>query len=284
MTLQHEKILLTGASGLVGSGIRPYLAERFAEIVLLDRTAPADLAGNERVVVGDLTDRAVLAEAMAGVTGVIHLACAHGFTISFEDTIDSNYRGLVRLLEAFVAAGGSHFVYASSHHGWGFYPRGELVQETDPPRPDGWYAVSKIFGEAAVAHLANAHGFSALSLRIGNSGPAVTNERCTHMWTSFRDVADLAIRGLQRPELGHRAVFATADCAEPFFDNSGLAELGFTTSDRPENNLAQPSIATEPKADGLMGLAVGGGYAVTNLKTDIATWQRINAAGVARSD
>ncbi|MCX5580055.1 NAD-dependent epimerase/dehydratase family protein [Kaistia terrae] len=276
MTTQHERILVTGAGGLVGSGIRPYLAEQFAEVVLLDRTAPTAVARNERIVVGELSDRALLAEAMVGVTGVVHLACVHGFTINFEDTIDSNYRGLVRLLEAFVAAGGSHFVYASSHHGWGYYPRDELVRESDPPRPDSWYAVSKIFGEAAVAHLADANGFSALSLRIGNCSPAVTDERCTHMWTSFRDVADLAARGLQRPALGHRAVFATADCTDPFFDNSGLADLGFATQDRPEDNLALPSIATEPKADGLFGLSVGGNYATSNLKTDIATWQRIN--------
>ncbi|HTN64188.1 MAG TPA: NAD(P)-dependent oxidoreductase [Devosia sp.] len=278
MAIQHERILITGAGGLVGSGIRPYLADQFAEVVLLDRKAPMAVASNERIIVGELSDRAVLADAMAGVTGVIHLACAHGFTISFEETIDSNYRGLVRLLEAFVDAGGSHFVYASSHHGWGYYPRGELVRELDPPRPDGWYGVSKVFGEAAIAHLADANGFSALSLRIGNCGPAVTDERCTHMWTSFRDVATLAALGLQRAELGHRAVFATADCADPFFDNSGLADIGFVTQDRPEDNLANPSIATEPKAGGLFGLVVGGGYATSNLKTDIATWQRSNQA------
>lgn len=276
MTVQHSRILVTGAAGVVGSGIRPHLAQQYAEVVLLDRIAPDAIAPNERVVVGELSDSAVLAEAMEGVTGVIHLACAHGLNVTFEDTLDANYRGLVRLLEAFVAAGGSHFVYASSHHGWGYYPRDTLVRETDPPRPDSWYAVSKIFGEAAVGHLAEAHGFSALSMRIGNSSPAVHDERCTHMWTSFRDVANLAIRGLERAELGHRALFATSDCAEPFFDNSGLAEIGFQTQDRPENNLARPSIASEPKAEGVIGVAVGGGYAATTLKTDLATWRRIS--------
>lgn len=284
MTTQHKRILVTGAAGLVGNGIRPLLASQFAEVVLLDRTTPAAVAPNERVVVGDLTDGAVLAVAMEGVTGVIHLACVHGLTVSFDDTLDANYCGLVRLLEAFVAAGGSHFVYASSHHGWGYYPRDTLVRETDPPRPDSWYAVSKIFGEAAVGHLADAHGFSALSMRIGNCSPAVHDERCTHMWTSFRDIANLATRGLHRAELGHRALFATSDCADPFFDNSGLAEIGFQTEDRPENNLARPSIATEPKADGIVGLAVGGGYAATSLKTDLATWKHISDARKRRSE
>lgn len=282
MTFQHEKILLTGAGGLVGSGIRPFLAARFAQIVLVDRVMPPDLADNERAFVGDFGDPALLAEAMQGVTGVVHLACVHGFTISFEETLESNYRGLVHLLEAFIAAQGTHFVFASSHHAWGFYPRTELVRETAPPRPDGWYAVSKIFGEAAVAHLADAHGFSALSLRIGNCGPAVTDERCTHMWTSFGDVARQAVLGLHRPEPGHRALFATADCAAPFFDNSGLDGLGFLTQDRPEDHLAHPGVATEPVAEGLFGLCVGGGYATTNLKTDLATWQRSNAAGRRR--
>lgn len=278
MTAEHKKILITGAGGLVGSGVRPYLAEQFDEVVLLDRKAPAEVAGNERVVIGDLTDPALLAEAMAGVTGVFHLACVHGYSISFEETLDSNYRGLVQLLEAFVAVGGSHFVFASSHHGWGYHPRDEMVRVSDPPRPDGWYAVSKIFGEAAVAHAADAHGFSALSLRIGNCDTAVLDERRTHMWMSFRDVAGLAMCGLGRPEPGHLAVFATADCVEPFFDNSGLRALGFSPHDRPQDHLARPEIATEPKAPGIVGLTVGGDYARTNLRADVATWQRANAA------
>lgn len=274
MTVSPERILLTGAGGIVGTGIRPFIRAAFPEVVLLDLRAPHDVAANEQVIVGDANDRAVLAQAMEGVTGVVHLACAYDLGISFEDTFETNYRGLVATLEAFVAARGSHFVFASSHHGWGYYPRGEVVSGDAQPRPDGWYGVSKVFGEAAIAHLADSYSFSALSVRMGNIDRHVADERRTHMWMSFRDVAAVIVLGLRRPDPGHLAVFATADCADPFFDNSGLRQLGYAPLDRPEDNLATPDIASQKPLLGIAGEAVGGGYAATNFRGDIKRWRK----------
>jgi uronate dehydrogenase len=74
MSSGKSRILITGAGGIVGSGIRPYLAEQFDEIVLLDIKPIADTAANETAILGSANDPACIRDAIAGVDGVVHLA------------------------------------------------------------------------------------------------------------------------------------------------------------------------------------------------------------------
>lgn len=272
--MKNKRILITGAGGIIGKEIRPYLAERYAELVLVGRGKLERMAPNEIILQGDIADQEIIKRAVDGVDGVVHLACAYDLDIPFEQTLETNYRGFVRLVEAFIAAGGRNFVFASSNHGWGFYRRtGKPLPVAAPPKPDGWYGVSKIFGEAALGFLAHAHGFTAVSLRIGKADTFVVDERRMHMWISFPDLARLIEAGLEREQPGHIAAFAVANCTAPFFDNSNLIELGYRPHDRPEDHLARPEIAHEPPRVGIYGESLGGDFPETNLKTDMETWR-----------
>lgn len=267
----RRRVLITGAAGLVGRGIRPFLRPEFA-LRLTDR-APAGATGGEEEVQGDLADPAFVRDMVAGCDAVVHLAASHGETIAFPATLAVNYSATCNLMEAAAANGIRQVVFASSNHGWGFYPRHATPLPTEaPPRPDGWYGVSKIWGEAVMALYGDAHGMATTSLRIGNCGADVPDERRRHMWISFRDLAALTALALRRADAGHRAIFATADCARPFFDNSAAAALGFVTRDRPEDHLADPSLATAAPAPGIFGLSVGGGYAEANFRADLKEW------------
>jgi len=265
-----KTILVTGATGSLGSALRHHLNPDH-RLRLFARTAAPNPTPNETVLTGDMGDRDAVEEAVRGVDAILHLACRHGETVSFEDTLDANYRGTVFLMEAALRHGVRNVVYASSNHGWGLYPRSHApLSDTAPPRPDGWYGISKIWTEAVLAFYGEAHGITATSLRIGNCSAEVADERRTHMWISFRDLAQLVRLSLARTDPGHRAVFATADCAAPFFDNSGAKALGFVTTDRPEDHLSDPSIAGLAPEGSVFGLAMGGSYAATNFKADIA--------------
>lgn len=267
------KLLITGARGIVGTGLWPLLAETY-DLRLSIREHDGDTLDGHEVITGDISDPAVIARAIPGCDAVLHLAAVHGTGISFENTLGVNYTGLVALMEAAAREGVRHVVFASSNHGWGMYPRSAApLAETAPPRPDGWYGVSKIFGEAVMALYADTHGMMTTSLRIGNCSPAVEDERRRHMWISFGDLAQLVCLSLEREGPGHRALFATADCETPFFRTDAAADLGFATRDRPDDNLANSAIVDEPPAPGMAGAAIGGGYAEANFHADRAKWE-----------
>jgi 2-alkyl-3-oxoalkanoate reductase len=65
------RVLVTGASGMLGRATATALAERGNEVTVLQRR-PAGLPGRE--VLGDVADPAVVRPAVEGQDAVLHLA------------------------------------------------------------------------------------------------------------------------------------------------------------------------------------------------------------------
>ena len=250
-------LVISGAGGVVGTGIRPFLRD-FADLRLISRSAPPDLAGSETWIAADIRDADAVRDAMAGAQAVLHLACVHGHRIGFEETLDTNYRGTIALYDAAVSAGVSQLIFASSNHGWGFHTASATPL---PPgaevAPDGWYGISKIWGEAVTAHYAHAFGLSGVSLRIGHANDHVPTPREGRMWVSFRDLAALIALIVQARTPGYRAVWATAPCPEPFFDNTETLRLGWSPRDLPGSpRQSAPVVAPDQH--------IGGAFAQAN--------------------
>ena len=271
------RLFVTGAAGGLATGLRPFLRTMF-DLTLVD-IAPIDaLHPGERAVQMDLGDRDGLQAAMQGCDAVLHLAAVHGLTISFEQTLDVNYRALIGLMDGAQECGIKRVIFASSNHGWGFYPRSDApLTDLAPPRPDGWYAISKIWAEAVMAYYADTRAMATTSLRIGNCGPDVPDERRLHMWISYRDLARLIALCLARTTPGHAAFFACGDCPDPFFDTSAARAMGFVPLDRPGDHVTHPDIATRGPEPGIAGRLIGGHFARANLLVDPATGGRDDA-------
>lgn len=112
-------ILLTGATGYLGSRIARELAARRAPFRVLVREASRlgfdpKAAGCE-VVVGDLRDAAALRQALRGVEAVIHTAALVKMWVrDRRDFWRVNVEGLQNLLQAAADAGVRRVVYTSS--------------------------------------------------------------------------------------------------------------------------------------------------------------------------
>ncbi|HET9026255.1 MAG TPA: NAD(P)-dependent oxidoreductase [Trueperaceae bacterium] len=259
------KVLITGASGRVGTAVRPYLRRNF-DLRLTDLQPPAPAcASNEELHLGDLADPAAVAAAVAGVDAVIHLACVHGLGLDFDASLDANYRGTLNLLQESAHAGVKRFVYASSHHVLGAYPRAGFSADGKPVAPDAFYGLSKAFGEAACAMYALRFGLPTFVVRIGNADPRVGDERSLRMWTSAKDLAELFTLGLRMPGLGHEVVYGTSICPEPLFDNRRAFELGYQPRDRSDDNLAPDYLGADDMGPERGRQRVGGAYAVAPL-------------------
>lgn len=192
-----DELLITGASGLLGTVLRRGLEGRYS-IRGLDRRP----GGERGIRKGDIRRPRPLARALEGADAVVHLAAVAQADAGWEEVLEHNVRGTTRVLEAAREAGVSRFVYASSNHVTGMYEherpyssivagkydglepdRIPLIGADMPVRPDGPYAVSKVFGEAAVRHHCERFGLRAVCLRIGTVNAGDRPERPRHFAT-----------------------------------------------------------------------------------------------------
>ena len=117
-----ERVLLTGAAGGIGSGLRKLLKPLYKELRLSDLDKPADLRSDEPFIAADLSRIEEVEKAVDGMEGVIHLG-GHSVEGSWDTILQANIIGCYNLFEAARRRGVKRVVFASSNHAIGFYPR-----------------------------------------------------------------------------------------------------------------------------------------------------------------
>lgn len=249
-------ILITGASGAVGTGIRPLLAHhtlRLADVSSL----PSGPASHETFAQVGVENRDELVALATGADLIVHLAG----TIenrALPDLIGTNVLGVYHMLEAAVAAGVNRILNASTNHVVGFGPT-DAAGTTAPllVRPDGTYGASKAMGEAVASLYADNHGLTVVSARILTFLPVPKAVRHLATWLSPKDFVRLidAVSILDRP--GHHVLWGVSRNARRW---ASLAE-GEAIGYRPEDDAERyfDSILSEgPEADARSLAWIGG--------------------------
>lgn len=147
------RVLITGAHGRVGEGLKMHLGDAH-ELTYLDRTDHPD----HDTHVADVNDYEAIRPAFDGQDAVVHLAAYPSTDGSWDQVRESNLIGTHNVLEAAADAGVGQFVFASSIHAAGMYEEDHApelyelefdltVTHEDPERPDSYYGASKAFGE-----------------------------------------------------------------------------------------------------------------------------------------
>jgi nucleoside-diphosphate-sugar epimerase len=141
-------ILVTGATGKVGSRLVKRLAQRGDQVRALIRDpmrATQFKADGIELAEGDLLDADSLAAAVSGTDAVVHCAAFFRGATS-EQAHNVNYVGTQRLATAARDAGVKRFIFLST--GLVYGPTGErLATEDDPCAPTAAYPVSKLEAE-----------------------------------------------------------------------------------------------------------------------------------------
>jgi len=233
-------LLITGATGRIGTALRPRLLAAGHDLVLLDERPPdPPVEARERFVPGSVNDRAALEAALPGVDTVVHLA-----GIPTEDEwdalVDANVTGTKNVLEAAAAAGVLRVVQASSIHAVGRVP--ELIGDADTatpgsvpgdrlPRPDSYYGVTKAAMELLGSLFADRFGMSVVSARIGAFGDRPHTARALLMWTSPDDLTRLVQATVELTEPGHHVVWAVSRNSGAPADFAAGERIGFRPVD-----------------------------------------------------
>lgn len=232
-----DVVLITGASGAIGTALRTGLRAGWSRLRLVDNRPVSAPSANEEVVVLDIADRAGLDQAMVGVKAVVHLAGVGG-DYSLEDLFRVNMRGVFDVFEAARLAGVERIVYASSNHAFGCYP---IDVEVDPgmlPRPDSMYGAFKACGEQLLRMYYDRHGIRGVSLRIGTYRTLPIDQRSLATWLSPGDVARLVDAALRHADPGCMVVNGYSNNTRLKIARTDWDTLGYVPQDNAEDHLA----------------------------------------------
>lgn len=196
------KILVTGATGKVGSRLVKRLADRGNQVRALVRDpARAEGVRGERieVVQGDLLAEDSLAAAVRGVDAVVHCAAFfRGATAEQANAV--NDLGTRSLAQAARAAAVKRFIFTSTGLVYGSNG-GQLANEDAPCTPTEAYPMSKL---AAERFLLSIDGLDVRVLRL----PFVYGDGDPHIEEVVRFMRTFPPR--QRMSIGHHADVAQA--------------------------------------------------------------------------
>ena len=145
------KVLVTGASSLIGAGVASRLARRGDDVVTFQRRAVRGLDAESSIeqLTGDIRDHDAVGAAAAGCDAIVHLAAKVGVTGTWEEYRSINVDGTSNVVAAATSRSIARVVHVSSPsvaHG------GEPIigGPADPPvlgRRRAWYPESKAMAE-----------------------------------------------------------------------------------------------------------------------------------------
>ena len=246
------RIAVTGAAGNVGREALDALRDDH-DVTALTHSEHDDI--DSRLF--DLEDEDDVHDALAGHDTVVHLAAAAAPDTDWDTAVDVNVRGTQTVFEAAVENDLDRVVFASSNHATGTYNIDDpsdpesmtpddvrTIDPDDPPRPDSFYGVSKVAGEALASYYADRHGVESVSLRIGwymsrddlretQDAPEEKAQFARAMWLSPRDCRDAVVAAVESeiPENPLTVNAVSANDARYLSLTRTLTTIGYTPRD-----------------------------------------------------
>ena len=248
-----KTVLVTGSGGLVSGVLRPMLEEQY-QLVGLD-AVPVPALDSHVVDVADLES---ITPHFEGVDAVIHLAADPSEKATWDSVLHNNLVGTYNVFEAAVRHGVRKIVFASSNHVTGMYERdypysdivsgsydklepGEypFITDRSPVRPDGYYGVSKEYGESLARFYHEDSGISVACIRIGtvnrNNNPLGSIRHFATL-CSHRDLAQLVQLCLKNDMFGFEIFYGVSNNTWRFWDiDHAKMVLGYEPKDNAES-------------------------------------------------
>jgi uronate dehydrogenase len=149
----------------------------------------------------------------------------------FEEVLGPNIRGLYHIYEA-ARREKARVVFASSNHPVGFHERSESRAADTRFLPDGFYGLSKAYGELMGRLYWYKHAVESVFIRIGSACPEPVDARMLATWLSYADLSRLVIRCVITPDVGCSVVWgASNNTRMTWWRDDAREKLGWAPQD-----------------------------------------------------
>lgn len=250
-----KPVLLTGASGALGRMLAMSLGGLGWKLVMTDiRPFPDPIPDGARFVQADLQDGVTMLRLAEGCGAIIHMG---GVSVErpFEEVIGPNIRGLYHIYEA-ARREKARVIFASSNHSIGFHERAESIGADTQFLPDGYYGLSKAYGELMGRMYWFKHGVESVNIRIGSATREPVNARMLATWMSYPDLSRLIERCVLTPKVGCAVVWgASKNARMTWWRDDARGALGWAPQDSADSYTAQLSgaVSGDPIEERYMG-------------------------------
>jgi nucleoside-diphosphate-sugar epimerase len=247
--MHNNRVVITGLSGNIGNILHTRLKETW-DISGIDIKQSPELP----VIDGDITEYNSLEKAFNDAYAVIHLAANAYAGADWEKIVGPNIIGTQNVFKAARESGVKKIIFASSNHVTGQYEKDKPYREivtgqyknlnlsditqidhTTPVRPDGYYGISKVFGETLGRYYSEEFGIQVFCIRLGsvsrNDRPFDIRQFATLFM--HNDLVTLVNKCLENNDLRYCIFYGVSNNTWKFWDTSNIREcLGW----EPEEN------------------------------------------------
>ena len=175
---ERLKVLVTGATGFIGSHIVPRLVERGCDVYSLERYVTGRYVlgqiGRVKTLFGDLKEYFAVKRIVHEVKpdAVIHLASISAVAYSYDhphEVMETNFYGTMNLAESCLreVPHFKQFLFASTSETYGNGPIPKTEETLQ--NPNSPYAISKVACEKYLLYMRDAYGFPITILRNFNT-------------------------------------------------------------------------------------------------------------------
>ena len=233
------KVALSGAGGQLGSFLRPALLERGVDLRSAGGRHPLQkLRPDEDISHGDLRDAGAVDRLLQGVDVLIHMA---GTSVErpLPEIVENNLVGLHAVYEGARRHRVKRIVFASSNHAIGMHPVTERLGLDCDFRPDGFYGLSKMWGEGLGRLYWDKHGIETVCVRIGSAIERPTEPRHLSTWFGLDDLLQFVDCCIKTPDVGFLVAWGVSNNTRSYWQPTGCERLGYRPVQNAEDYAAE---------------------------------------------